>query len=72
MCDVVDGSVINGLGQPMLFSFVLDKPPGNKVFCELEILHYKKTNLLWILQLFIWKMTIRKKLISMDNRWHSL
>ena len=26
--DVIDGSVVNGLRQPMLYSFVLDKKPG--------------------------------------------
>ena len=27
-CDVIDGSVVNGIQKPILFSFVLDKPPG--------------------------------------------
>ena len=27
-CDVFDGSVINGVRQHLLFSFLLDKPPG--------------------------------------------
>ena len=27
-CDVIDGSVVNGLRQPILFSFTLDKPSG--------------------------------------------
>ena len=26
-CDVIDGSVVNGLRQPILYSFVLDKAP---------------------------------------------
>ena len=30
--------------QPILFSFVLDKPAGYKVFCEPETIHYKKIN----------------------------
>ena len=29
--------------QPILSSFVLDKPSGYKVFCEPETIHYKKT-----------------------------
>ena len=45
-CDIIDGSVVNGLRQPILYSFVLDKLPGYKVFCEPETVHYKKkTNL---------------------------
>ena len=30
-CDVIDSSVVNGLSQPILYSFVLDKLPGYKV-----------------------------------------
>ena len=41
-CDCIDGSIQNGLKQPLLFSFVLDKPSGYKVFCEPETIHYKK------------------------------
>ena len=43
-CDVIDGSVVNGLRQPILYSFVLDKKPGYKVFSELETIHFKKIN----------------------------
>ena len=43
-CDVIDGSVLNGVRQPILYSFVLDKPPGYKFFCEPEAVHYKRVN----------------------------
>ena len=43
-CDCIDGSIQNGLRQPILFSFVLDEPSGYKVFCEPETIHYKKVN----------------------------
>ena len=43
-CDVIDGSVVNGLKQLILYSFVLDKLPGYKVFCEPKTIHYKKIN----------------------------
>ena len=43
-CDCIDSSVVNGLRQPILYSFVLDKLPGYKVFCEPETIHYKKLN----------------------------
>ena len=42
--DVIDGSVVNGIRQPILYSFVLDKKPGYKVFSEPETIHYKKIN----------------------------
>ena len=43
-CDCIDGSFQDGVRQPILFSFVLDKPSGYKVFCEPETIHYKKIN----------------------------
>ena len=43
-CNAIDGSVVNGVRQPILSSFVLDKPSGYKVFCQPETIHYKKIN----------------------------
>ena len=43
-CDVIDGSVANGIREPRIFSFVLDKPPGYKVFCEPETILYRRIN----------------------------
>ena len=43
-CDCIDGSIQDGVRQPILFSFVLDKPAGYKVFCEPETIRYKKIN----------------------------
>ena len=39
-----DGSVVNGLRQPNLYSFVLDKPGGYRIFWQPETIHYKKVN----------------------------
>ena len=43
-CDVIDGIVVNEIREPILFSFVINKPSGYKVFCEPEAIHYKKIN----------------------------
>ena len=43
-CDVINGSIVDGFSQPILYSFVLDKLPGYKIFCEPETIHYKKLN----------------------------
>ena len=43
-CDIIDGCIQDGVRQPILFSFVLDKPSGYKVFCQPETIHYKKIN----------------------------
>ena len=42
--DCIDGRYQDSLRQPILFSFVFDKPSGYKVFCEPETKHYKKIN----------------------------
>ena len=41
-CDVIDGSIVCGIRQPVLYSFVLDKKPGFKVFCDPEAVHSTK------------------------------
>ena len=41
-CDVIDGSVSDGIRQPILFSFALDKPSGYKLLCKPESIQYKK------------------------------
>ena len=43
-CDAIDGSIQDGVRQPILFSFVLDKPAGYKLFSEPETIHYTKIN----------------------------
>ena len=40
-CDCIDGSVQDGVRQPILFSFVLDKPSGYEVCCQTETIYYK-------------------------------
>ena len=40
-CDVIDGSVVCGLRQPILYNFVSDKQLGYKIFCEAETIHYE-------------------------------
>ena len=40
-CDVINGSIINGVQQPILCSFHLDKAPVYKVFCEPETINLK-------------------------------
>ena len=40
-CDIIDGRVVNGLRQPIIISFVSDKPSGYKVLCQTETVHNK-------------------------------
>ena len=43
-CDVLDGSVINGVRQQKLYRFVLDKSSGYKVVSQPETVVYKEKN----------------------------
>ena len=42
--DILDGDVVNGIREPNLLSFVLNKPSEYKVVCEPETIYYKKIN----------------------------
>ena len=43
-CDAINGSIVDGVRQPILYSFVLDKPSGYKAFSEPETIRFKKIN----------------------------
>ena len=43
-CDCNNGSVVSGIRESILFSFILDKPSGYEKFCEPETFLYKKVN----------------------------
>ena len=41
-CDCVDGSIVNGIREQILFSFNLSASPGYKIIKEPNIILYKK------------------------------
>ena len=43
-CDCVDGSIVNGVREQILYSFNISAPPGYKILKKLTIVSYKKTN----------------------------
>ena len=43
-CDCVNGSIVNGIREPILFSFALSSPPGHKIYKEPRIKLFKKVN----------------------------
>ena len=44
-CDCIQGSIVNGIREPSLFSFALSSPPGHKMYKEPRIkLFQKKIN----------------------------
>ena len=43
-CNVVDGSIVNGVREPILYSFALDQPPGHKIYKEAKVKLFRKIN----------------------------
>ena len=43
-CDCIDGSIVNGVREPILYSFALDQPPGHKIYKEPKVKLFKKVN----------------------------
>ena len=41
-CDCVQGSIVNGVREPILYSFALSSPTGRKIFKEPRIKLFKK------------------------------
>ena len=43
-CDCIDGSIVNGIREPILYSFALSSPPGHKIYKEPRVKLFKKIN----------------------------
>ena len=43
-CDCIQGSIVNGIREPILYSFALDRPPGHKLYKEPKVKLFKKIN----------------------------
>ena len=43
-CDSIEGSIVNGVREPILFSFALSSPPGHKIYKQPRVKLFKKTN----------------------------
>ena len=43
-CDCVQGSIVNGIREPILYSFALSSPPGHKIYKEPRVKLFKKIN----------------------------
>ena len=43
-CDCIQGSIVNGIREPTLYSFALSSPPGHKIYKEPRIKLFKKVS----------------------------
>ena len=43
-CDCIRGSILNGIREPILYSFALSSPPGHKIYKEPRVKLFKKIN----------------------------
>ena len=42
--DCIQGSIVNGKREPILYSFALSSPPGHKIYEEPRVILFKKIN----------------------------
>ena len=43
-CDCIQGSIVNGIREPILYSFALSSPPGHRIYKEPRVKLFKKVN----------------------------
>ena len=43
-CDCIQGSIVNGVREPILYSFAISSPPGYKIIKEPRVKLFKKVN----------------------------
>ena len=43
-CDCIQGSIVNGIREPILYSFALSFPPGHNIYKEPRVKLFKKIN----------------------------
>ena len=43
-CDCIHGSILNGVREPILYSFALSSPPSHKIYKEPRVKLFKKVN----------------------------
>ena len=56
-CDCIEGSIVNGVREPILYSFALSSPPGHKIYKEPRV-YLKKINQFYLISHFILKIMI--------------
>ena len=43
-CDCIQGSIVNGVREPILYSFALSSPPTHKIYKKSRVIRFKKIN----------------------------
>ena len=43
-CDCLNGSIVSGIKEPILYSFALSSPPGRKIYQKPRLKLFKKIN----------------------------
>ena len=43
-CDCIQGSIVNGIREPILYSFAMSSSPGHKIYKEPRVKLFKKIN----------------------------
>ena len=68
-CDCIQGLIVNGIREPILYSFALSSPPGHKKYKEPRVNLFKKINKSVLShKTFFLKMMITNSLIFITKR----
>ena len=68
-CDCIQGNIVNGIREPILYSFALSSPPGHKIYKEPRVKLFKKINKSVLSHItFFLKMMIANLLILIMKR----
>ena len=66
-CNVVDGSIVNGVREPILYSFALDQPPRPKIYKEPKVKLFKRINKRVLSHLLFYLEDVDYKPVDFNN-----
>ena len=66
-CDCIQGSIVNGIREPILYSFALSSPPGHKIYKKPRNKLFKKVNKSVLSHITFYFEDDDHKLVDFDN-----
>ena len=66
-CNCIQGSIINGIREPILYSFAMSSPPGHKIYKEPRVKLFQKVNKSVLSQITFYFEDDDHKLVDFNN-----
>ena len=70
-CNCIEGSIVNGVRETILFSFALSSPPGHKIYKEPRIKLFKKINKSVVSHITFYFEDDDHKRVDINSEWIS-